>query len=88
MHRLVSFVPKICPPNRSVPVLSMILKLFALRPLFSMAIFGIPVLTVLAIGLLAIVALKVLLFVVLPLLAVAGIVFWFMRRSKQPSVSP
>ncbi len=68
-------------------MLSMILKLFALRPLLSMAIFGIPVLTILAVGLLAIVAFKVLLFVVLPLLLMTIVVVWLIRRSRRPTVS-
>lgn len=58
---------------------SMILKLFALRPLLSMAIFGIPILTLLAIGLFAVVAVKILLFIVLP----AAFIFWLIRRSRK-----
>ena len=58
---------------------AMILRLFALRPLLSMAIFGIPVLALVAIGLFTIVALKVLVFVVLPIL----LVVWLVRRARR-----
>jgi hypothetical protein len=57
-------------------MLQLILRLFALRPLLSLAIFGIPVLTLVAIGLVTVVALKALLFVVLPI----AFVVWLLRR--------
>lgn len=62
------------------PVISLILKLIALRPLLSMAIFGVPVLALIAIGAFTLVALKVLIFVIIPLIAV----IWLYRRSKRP----
>ena len=54
-------------------MIAAILRIFALRPLLSLAIMGIPVLILIAVGLLTIMALKVLVFVVLPIV-VAGIV--------------
>lgn len=57
-------------------MLQLILRLFALRPLLSIAIFGIPVLALIAIGLATVVALKAFVFVVLPI----AVVVWFLRR--------
>lgn len=51
------------------------LRLFALRPFLTMAIFGIPVLILIAVGLATIWTLKLLVFVVLPILAV----IWVLR---------
>lgn len=59
-------------------MLQLILRLFALRPLLSLAIFGIPVLALIAIGLATVVALKVLVFFVLPL----AFIIWLLRRSS------
>ncbi len=61
-------------------MLSLIARLFALRPFLSIAIFGVPVLILIAIGLATIVALKALVFVVLP---VALVVWWFRRSSDR-----
>ena len=61
-------------------MLSLIVRLFALRPFLSIAIFGVPVLILIAIGLSTIVALKALVFVVLP---VALLVWWFRRSSDR-----
>ena len=57
-------------------MLTMLLRLFALRPLLSMAILGIPVLMLVAVGLITIFALKAIVFVVLPFL----LVVWLARR--------
>lgn len=51
-----------------------ILRLFAVRPFLSMAIFGIPVLVLIAVGLFTIWALKVLVFVVLPIVLIVWVV--------------
>ncbi len=53
-----------------------LLRLFALRPLFSIAIFGIPLLVLAAIGLFTVLALKLLVFVVLPIVALV----WLFRK--------
>ena len=60
----------------------MLLRLFALRPLLSMAILGIPVLMLVAVGLITIFALKVIVFVVLPILLVVWLVRRFSRRDN------
>jgi uncharacterized membrane protein len=57
----------------------MILRLFALRPLLSMALFGIPILTLVAVGLVTIFALKALLFLVIPV-ALVFLAIWVYRR--------
>lgn len=63
-------------------MLTMLLRLFALRPLLSMAILGIPVLMLVAVGLITIFALKVIVFVVLPILLVVWLVRRFSRRDN------
>ena len=57
-------------------MLSAILRLFAIRPLLSLAILGIPVILLIAVGLITIVAMKFLIFVVLPIV----LVVWVVRR--------
>jgi type IV secretory pathway VirB3-like protein len=52
------------------------LRLFALRPLFTVAILGIPLLLLVAVGLFTILALKFLIFVVLPI----AVIVWIARR--------
>jgi hypothetical protein len=56
-------------------MLAAILRLFALRPFLTMAIFGIPVLALIAIGLFTVWTLKFLVFIVLPVAAVV----WILR---------
>jgi hypothetical protein len=63
-------------------MLSSLVKLFALRPLLSMAILGVPVLTLIAIGFFALWAVKILFFVVLPIV----LVVWLIRRVTRPRV--
>ena len=57
-----------------------LLRLFALRPFFTMAILGIPVAILIAVGLFTIFALKFLLLVVLPV----AVVVWLVRRMSRP----
>ena len=59
-------------------MLATVLRLFALRPLFSLMIFGVPLLVILAVGLFTIMAFKFLVFVALPI----GLVVWLVRRSS------
>jgi len=59
---------------------AMFARLFALRPLLSFAILGVPVLALVALGLVTVVVLKVLFFVVLPIALVA----WIIRRVFAP----
>ncbi|MEO6211382.1 MAG: hypothetical protein ABIQ10_14810 [Gemmatimonadaceae bacterium] len=61
-----------------------LLRLFALRPLLTLAIFGIPLFVLVAVGLLTIIAFKVLVFVVLPIVAV----IWLLRRLSRSGDSP
>jgi hypothetical protein len=63
-------------------MLSAFAKLFAIRPLLSMAILGVPVLTLIAIGFFALWAFKILIFVVLPIV----LVVWLIRRITRPRV--
>ncbi len=65
-------------------MIAALLRLFALRPLFSLAIFGVPVLVLIAVGLFAVVALKALVFVVLPIV----VVVWLVRRLLRPADTP
>lgn len=63
-----------------------IFRLLAMRPLLSMAILGIPVILLIAVGLATILALKVLVFVVFPIV----LVLWAIRKFKRkdpPSTS-
>ncbi|HWZ58400.1 MAG TPA: hypothetical protein VNW46_05430 [Gemmatimonadaceae bacterium] len=58
-------------------MIAALLRLFALRPLLAITIFGIPLLLLAAVGLLTIVVLKILIFVVLPIVLVIWLVRWF-----------
>lgn len=62
-------------------MIAALLRLFALRPLFTITILGIPLLILAAIGLLTVVVLKVLIFVVLPIALVILAVRWFLGRN-------
>lgn len=57
-------------------MIAAILRLFALRPLFSLMIFGFPLLLLVVVGLFTIVALKALFLFVLPVL----LVVWLVRK--------
>lgn len=57
-------------------MLSAFVRLFALRPILSMAILGVPVFTLIVIGFFAIWAVKLLFFVVLPIV----LVVWLVRK--------
>lgn len=59
-------------------------RLFALRPLLSMAILGVPVFTLIVIGFFAIWAVKLLFFVVLPIV----LVVWLVRKVSRSKTSP
>lgn len=65
-------------------MLKALLRLFALRPFFTMAILGIPVVVLIAVGLFAIFALKFLLIVALPI----ALVVWLVRRATRPRPGP
>lgn len=57
-------------------MLASILRLFALRPIFTAAIFGIPILILIAVGLFTIMALKFLVLVVLPI----ALIVWVVKK--------
>jgi len=61
-------------------MIASLLRLFALRPFFTMAILGVPVILLIAVGLFTIVALKFLVFIVLPI----ALVVWLLRRVVRP----
>ena len=63
-----------------------LIRLFALRPLLTMVIMGIPLLVLVAVGLVTILALKFIVFVVLPVVAVIWLVRWF-RRTGEPTTT-
>lgn len=58
-------------------MIAALLRLLALRPLFTMGILGFPVLLLIAVGLVTIFALKALIFFVLP----AVIIIWLVRKA-------
>lgn len=62
-------------------MIASLIRLFALRPFLTMAILGIPVIVLIAIGLFTIVAFKFLVFVVLPI----ALVVWLVRRVTRPN---
>jgi len=64
-------------------MLAALLRLFALRPLFTIAILGFPLLLLVAVGLFTILAFKLIFFVVLPVIAVV----WLVRRLLRPGNS-
>ena len=57
-------------------MIAALLRLFALRPLLTMAVLGFPILLLIVVGLFAIYAVKFLVFIVLPVAAVV----WLVRR--------
>jgi type IV secretory pathway VirB3-like protein len=67
-------------------MISSLLRLFALRPFLTMAILGIPVIVLIAVGLLTIVLTKFLVFVVLPIVTVVWLVRrLFRKEERQPA---
>jgi len=65
-------------------MISALLRLFALRPFLTMAILGIPVVLLIAVGLFTIMAFKFLVFIVLPI----ALVVWLMRRVFRANRGP
>jgi type IV secretory pathway VirB3-like protein len=63
-----------------------LLRLFALRPFLTLAIFGIPLFVLVAVGLFTILALKLIVFVVLPIAAVVWLVRRFTREGDSPAL--
>ncbi len=65
-------------------MLTAFLRLFALRPILAGSMLGIPIVTLILLGLATALLLKVLLFVVLPVTLVAWL-FTRMRRAPAPA---
>ena len=63
-------------------MLTALLRLFALRPILAGSLLGIPILTLIVLGLATAVFLKVLLFIVIPI--VIGI--WIVKRMRRERV--
>lgn len=61
-----------------------LLRLFALRPLFTLAIFGIPIVLLVAVGLFTILALKLFIFIVLPVM----LIVWLVRKLTRSGDAP
>ena len=61
-------------------MIALLLRLFALRPLLTVAILGFPILLLIAVGLFTILALKLLFFVVLPIV----LVIWLVKAFTRP----
>jgi hypothetical protein len=64
-------------------VIASVLRLLALRPLLGMAVLGVPVLVLLAVGLVTVFAVKALVALAVPALIVIGII-WLVRRVRRP----
>ena len=67
------------PPFHGVTMLTALLRLFALRPILAGSLVGIPILTLIMLGLATALFLKLLLFVVLPL--TLGV--WLLRKVRR-----
>ena len=65
-----------------------ILRLFALRPLLTIAIMGIPLLVLIVIGLAAVIFLKLFIFIILPIAAVVWLMRRVFRSSHEPACTP
>lgn len=64
-------------------MLAAIARLFFLRPLLTIAVLGIPVIVLIAVGLLTIMALKLFVFIVLPII----LIVWVVRKVFGTSTS-
>ncbi len=63
-------------------MIASLLRLVALRPFLGMAILGVPVLALIALGLLTVVAFKVMVALIIPV-SVVLLVLWLLRRMKR-----
>lgn len=66
-------------------MIASLLRLFALRPFLTIALFGIPIFALVLIGLATVVALKLFVFVVLPIVLVVWVVRKLMRGDDSGS---
>ncbi|MEX2154895.1 MAG: hypothetical protein WD825_16250 [Gemmatimonadaceae bacterium] len=67
-------------------MLAAILRLFALRPFLTLAVLGIPVIILIAVGLITIWAVKFLVFIVLPICLVVWVFRKLFRNDPGPSI--
>jgi hypothetical protein len=74
----------VTPPDPD-PMIVSLLRLFALRPLLTLALFGIPIIVLVAVGLFTILALKLFFFIVLPILVVVWLVRKVTRSGDEPA---
>ena len=65
-------------------MLAALVRLFALRPFLTLAILGIPVVILIAVGLITIMALKFVVFIVLPIVLVVWVVRKVFGRPDTP----
>jgi hypothetical protein len=65
-------------------MLSAILRIFALRPILSLAILGFPIILLVAVGLLTIMALKFFIFVVVPIVVIVWVVKKIFGKNDSP----
>jgi type IV secretory pathway VirB3-like protein len=63
-------------------MLAALLRLFALRPILAGSLLGIPILTLILLGIFAALFLKLLLFVILPIVAVV----WLVKRLRREPI--
>lgn len=66
-------------------MIAALLRLFALRPLLTITIFGIPLLVLAVIGLIAVGLIKFLIFVVLPIVLVVCVLRWLFANGRDDS---
>lgn len=64
-------------------MIAALLRLFALRPLLTMAVLGFPIILLIVVGLFAIYALKFVVFIVLPIAAVVWLVRLLGRKKGE-----
>ena len=64
-----------------------ILRIIALRPILTLSILGLPIILLIAVGLLTIMALKFFLFIVLPIVIVVWAVRKIFGRSDEPGTT-
>ena len=61
-------------------MIAAILRLFALRPFFTLALFGVPLIALVVVGLFTIMVIKFLIFIVLPI----ALLVWLLRKVLRP----
>lgn len=62
-------------------MIAALLRLLALRPLFGMAVLGVPVVVLIAIGLVTVFAVKAVMALLVPALVVIAVI-WLVRRLR------